>query len=243
MGYAEEHAEWNVQMSNYVAKGGSSFRDSYFYNGDSLTVEFENGSSYTSDVWAATNFNFRPANNIQDVYTSFVLNGTTTAPPAPTATSFAEVTANDDFDGFSPSTAASSAMEVEETRLSFPNPYQPKYLEETELLSEALSSNGGPYPLNPVAVQEDLGNTGYVTGYHIEGQDLAVLSLPSFEALNSVSVNDAAVQYSAAVQDFIDKSVKAGKQRLVIDLQANGGGRIFLGYEVFKRVSLLHNFV
>ena len=250
LGYLEEHAEWNAQMSNYVlevAKKSTALASSNFYNGDSLIVEFENGSLYTSDIWATAEFNFSSSDSLQDIYSSFVLDGTaTTTTPSSTATSFPDPPATDGFEGASPVTAASSAPEAEDTRLPFPDPQQSKYMDEAELLTEPLKFLKGPYPLdsvNPVVVQEDLGNTGFVTGYHLVEQDLAILSLPSFSTPSSSNVTDAAVKYSTAVGSFIDKSTEKGLRRLVIDVQTNGGGLIFLGYEIFKRVSLLYNLI
>ena len=242
-GYVEEHAEWNAQMSNYATLIGQrqapAFNGTIFYNGDSIGVEFQNGSNYISDVWAFAKFNFSLSNDVQDIYNHFVLNGTTTIPPSSTATSFPEVSATDGFEDIPTATAAFSAREAEGTQLSFPDPHSPKYLDETEVLAEALQSFGGPYPSDPVVVQGDLGNTGFVTGYLFEESKLAVLSLPSFETKNSANVTDAVVEYATAVGNFIDASIEKGMQKLVIDLQANGGGTIFLGYEIFKRVSLL----
>ena len=35
---------------------------------------------------------------------------------------------------------------------------------------------------------------------------------------------------------FLNESRAAGKRRLIIDLQANGGGTILLAYDLFKQV-------
>ncbi|ORY09755.1 hypothetical protein BCR34DRAFT_365903 [Clohesyomyces aquaticus] len=66
-----------------------------------------------------------------------------------------------------------------------------------------------------------LNNSGY--------EDLAVLSIPSYESPN--------VQlFQNIMRDFIRMSVAAKKTKLVIDLRSNGGGNAILGYDTFKQV-------
>ncbi|KAK5117003.1 hypothetical protein LTR62_006724 [Meristemomyces frigidus] len=84
------------------------------------------------------------------------------------------------------------------------------------------STQSTAYP-DPNIVQADLGCSGYVTGYFLNDSDVAVLSLPTFWA-----VDNAIQTYSDAVQDFIDGAQAAGKTKIVIDLQSNGGGDVLL---------------
>ncbi|KAI0206034.1 hypothetical protein F4808DRAFT_189517 [Astrocystis sublimbata] len=70
-----------------------------------------------------------------------------------------------------------------------------------------------------------------VLGYFIDEpgfENVAVLVLRSFSGIF--------YDFQAAVQDFFAKAVEAGKTKLVIDLQANGGGTILLGYDVFRQL-------
>ena len=124
----------------------------------------------------------------------------------------------------------------QEQLFKFPEMY--KKPKADDVLPSGIKSVPGPYPTNPVTTQAHLGFGGVVTGYNLIDQSLAVLSLPSFEAkqgLAEYTVNT--TDYADAVQDFIQKSKAAGMQKVVIDLQANGGGSVVLGYETFKHVS------
>ncbi|PNP42307.1 hypothetical protein TGAMA5MH_05989 [Trichoderma gamsii] len=83
------------------------------------------------------------------------------------------------------------------------------------------------YPA-PVLATDD----GTVSGYFLEGEgfdDVAVLSLLSFEP-------SSAIQFQAVIQNFFAEAVTAGKTKLVIDFQGNGGGLIGLGYDLYGQL-------
>jgi hypothetical protein len=58
-----------------------------------------------------------------------------------------------------------------------------------------------------------------------------VLQVPNFVASNS-----AEVPFQRLTQDFIPKALADGKTKLIIDLQANGGGTVLQGYDMFKQL-------
>ena len=60
---------------------------------------------------------------------------------------------------------------------------------------------------------------------------MQVLSLESFEPASS------AEELQDAFTTFLMGANAAGKTKLIIDLRDNGGGRLFLGYDLFKQVS------
>lgn len=69
-------------------------------------------------------------------------------------------------------------------------------------------------------------------GYYLTGRgydDVAVLSLPNFGPVEVEEFQDLAGQFLHAAKD-------EGKKRLVIDLRGNGGGTLFLAYDLFKQV-------
>jgi hypothetical protein len=86
-------------------------------------------------------------------------------------------------------------------------------------------------PLYPFPVVKHSRNL--VGGYFLNGTDIAVLSIPSFSADESF---DDIQEFQDVVQKFLAKCQKKGKQRLVIDLQANPGGKILLAYDTFKQL-------
>ncbi|KAK2765932.1 hypothetical protein FQN54_007447 [Arachnomyces sp. PD_36] len=94
---------------------------------------------------------------------------------------------------------------------------------------------GAPYPDNPVVKQTDFFGAiepWGVTGYHLPDEKIGVLVIPSFMA---GSTTQAWFDFSQAVERFLSKSKDAGIEKIVIDLQGNGGGISFLGLDIFKQ--------
>lgn len=83
------------------------------------------------------------------------------------------------------------------------------------------------YP-EPIVTSRD----GIISGYYLEGQgneDTAVLTMLSFHPNDNNEWQDVTSQFFAqARQD--------GKTKLILDVQANGGGFIFLGYDLFRQL-------
>ncbi|KHN96542.1 pyridine nucleotide-disulfide oxidoreductase family protein [Metarhizium album ARSEF 1941] len=83
------------------------------------------------------------------------------------------------------------------------------------------------YP-KPVIASSD----GVVSGYYLSGaglDDVAVLYLMSFEPKSPA-------EFQAVVSDFLREAKAAGKTKLIVDLQNNGGGYILLGYDFFRQL-------
>ncbi|KAH8882569.1 pyridine nucleotide-disulfide oxidoreductase family protein [Thozetella sp. PMI_491] len=93
--------------------------------------------------------------------------------------------------------------------------------------SSATGAIAPGYP-EPVIVTSD----GVVSGYYLEGEgfdDVAVIALTSFEG-------DSVPEFQAVIQEFFANATAAGKTKLVIDFQLNGGGIILLGYDFFRQL-------
>lgn len=84
------------------------------------------------------------------------------------------------------------------------------------------------YPDDPIVVQANFSSGGTVSGYLLQNGSVGVLSVPSFSAPDAAAFGD-------AVNEFIMKAKKAEVKKIVIDVQANGGGSLFVGYDFFKR--------
>jgi hypothetical protein len=72
-----------------------------------------------------------------------------------------------------------------------------------------------------------------IGGYYLNGsgyEDVAVLSVPSFSPTEDVS------GFQDLIGTFLHSATGDGKKKLVIDLRGNGGGRVFLGYDLFKQL-------
>lgn len=83
------------------------------------------------------------------------------------------------------------------------------------------------YP-KPVVISRD----GTASGYYLEGNGYnttAVLTLTSFAPQSNSDFQD-------VVSTFLAKAVRDGKTKLILDLQANGGGFIYLGYDLFRQL-------
>ena len=62
-----------------------------------------------------------------------------------------------------------------------------------------------------------------------DSDDLAVLSIPTFEPVNED-------QFSSVTRQCLATANKAGKTRLIVDLRGNGGGNVLLAYDMFKQL-------
>jgi hypothetical protein len=85
-----------------------------------------------------------------------------------------------------------------------------------------------PAPGYPPPVVREKHNL--IGGYFLEDEyaDVAVLSVPSFVGI------DAQEQFQETAAKFLAAAKSAGKKKLVIDVSANGGGTILLGYDLYK---------
>lgn len=86
---------------------------------------------------------------------------------------------------------------------------------------------GFPKPIVP-------GPMNLINGFYIEAEgyeDVAVLQVPNF-----VGASSSEVPFQQVSQKFIPKALADGKTKLIIDLQANGGGTILQGYDLFKQL-------
>ena len=84
------------------------------------------------------------------------------------------------------------------------------------------------YPNTTLVHQEDLGNTGFVTGYLLDDISTAVLSIPSF--------NSDVDSFSTVLHDFVANATDSDAKRIIIDLQQNDGGQTAVALEAYRWV-------
>ena len=97
-------------------------------------------------------------------------------------------------------------------------------------LSQSLRAPPG-YP-DPVQIQ----STFKVGGYYLQGQGLdntAVLSIPSFDPGDAQGLH---LEFQSTIQNFLAQAKADGKTKLIVDLQANTGGRVALGFDAFLQL-------
>jgi hypothetical protein len=93
-------------------------------------------------------------------------------------------------------------------------------------------ATGAATPGFPVPVAA--GPMNLINGFYIDAagyEDVAVLQVPNF-----VGSSIAEVPFQQLTQNFVPKALSDGKTKLIIDLQANGGGTVLQGYDLFKQL-------
>jgi hypothetical protein len=83
------------------------------------------------------------------------------------------------------------------------------------------------YP-KPVIITKD----SVVAGFYLDGEgyeDIAVIVLLAFES-------ESPAEFQAVVSQFLADAKAAGKTKLVVDFQGNGGGYILQGYDFFRQL-------
>jgi hypothetical protein len=96
-------------------------------------------------------------------------------------------------------------------------------------VAEAATDVTPGFP-TPVAA----GPSKLINGFYISApgyEDVAVLQVPNF-----VGSSSAEIAFQELTKNFIPKALADGKTKLVIDLQANGGGTVLQGYDMFKQL-------
>lgn len=91
----------------------------------------------------------------------------------------------------------------------------------------AAAAPGYPAPVVP-------GPGNLINGFYIDTpgyEDVAVLQVPNFVGTAAYEIG-----FQKTTQEFLPKALADGKTKLIIDLQANGGGTILQGYDMFKQL-------
>lgn len=182
-----------------------------FYPGDTYTLTFENGTTLGPHPWLAlydSPGDTGPLETGGDFYNFFVLG-------------FYPASYLEQPDDLAASTASATPAATSSATSSIDPP-------------APTSWNNPAYPDHPDVVQKDLaiGGGGFLSGYFLHDISVAVLSIPSF-----AESGEAVGTFSSTIENFIEESVKNGLKKVVIDLQQNSGGDIFLATDAFKHVS------
>lgn len=234
-GTIELHTDWNQLMSNPANDIQGILSpwegNTPFWPGNDVTFAFENGTEPLQLPWVATYTvpdDTPPITSGEDLYQLFVLgNFPDTEAPSDESSSSNTTTASNS------SALATSGIASTVTASADPSAAPTALATATTPEDEPQVTGWDyfPYPPNPVTVQPNLGDGGVVTGYFLNDGVTAVLSIPSFD-VNS----EAILTFSDSVGEFLRKSKEAGKERMIIDLQRNGGGGNLLATDLFKQV-------
>jgi hypothetical protein len=97
----------------------------------------------------------------------------------------------------------------------------------TQTASTVTSLTGYP---SPIVIHPE----GYTSGYFLENTTTAVLAVQAFTDTAEQASADSEQQ--AVVTAFLAECQKAGMTQLIVDLQGNGGGDVFVAYDMFKQL-------
>ena len=224
IGNVEPNADWNDLMSSFASyiEDDYSIFESYieFYPGETIALEFENGTTLDPVPWVAIYNSPGPTGPLAtggDFYNFFVLglypasfDENAPDPCAAADDSADSSTSNTTSASSSATTTSASGASATATATSFPD---------------------SAYPANPDVYQPGLypDGGGLLTGYFLKNISTAVLSIPSF------AMSDEDIQtFSDTVADFLNASHAAGMKKVLIDLQQNLGGDTLLAIDTFK---------
>jgi hypothetical protein len=118
------------------------------------------------------------------------------------------------------SSAATSSIQKRQASTVLPS--------STASIAPAPTSPGYPYPV----VKH---SANLVAGYFLNGtgnDNVAVLSIPSYNG----ALPGQELEFQNVVQSFLVAAQQAGRTKLIIDLQANGGGIVDLGLDTFAQL-------
>lgn len=219
IGKLEPHADWNMLMRSgaldaqgflEVFFGGASF-----YPGDTIALTFENGTVIGPEPWQAIYLSRGDTGPLQtggDFYNFFVL-GHYPASYVPEG----------DSEGRHLDKTASS------TPINTPSPTPSP----STLASTTASSWPTAYPTpEPILPGRKPDDTTLPRVFFLHDSSVAVLSITDFAAYE-----DTAQEFLRTVSSFLRRSKEAGLKKVVIDVQQNRGGQVFLAIETFKLVS------
>lgn len=101
---------------------------------------------------------------------------------------------------------------------------------DTRVPFEPVSTDGvaPPHPAypSPIVIASDNSVAGYLSETY---PDLAILAVPSFSSVSPV-------EFENVVRQLLATASAGERTRLVIDLRGNGGGTIFLAYDLFRQL-------
>lgn len=220
-GYVEPHADWNSLMDSpalYISGDLSTFQSATFYPGDELKATFANGTpgdTYWLSIYNELD-NTGPLTTAGDFYNYFVLG----LLPA----SYKEGSVWWPVDPAENETSDDNSTSID--------PYKAICSRGDPADLNWCQASFGTYPNDPVVSQIDLKITGggVVSGYFLNDISTGVLSIPTF-----LQFDPNTDYFQDAVSYFIGNATQNNISRIVIDLQTNSGGEVFLAYNTFKQ--------
>lgn len=203
-GTAEAHADWNLLVENPVMD---------VLNDTAYPLWNGGATFYPGDMFT---YSFENGSTLEDQWLAVYYDPGDTGPLE---------TGGDFYNffvlGFYPASYNDTAVDSDEGDTTDTAPAQS--------YPTSLSDISSAFPRADVW-QENLTDTGFLTGYFLHDESLAVLSIPTFWA-----DGDAIRAFADTVQSFLSQAKTAGMSRVLVDLQRNAGGDVVLAYSTFKQ--------
>ncbi|KAG7110785.1 Peptidase S41 family protein ustP like [Verticillium longisporum] len=117
-------------------------------------------------------------------------------------------------------------------------PQQPQQPQPPQQPQQPPDTTRPSLPGYPAPVVRD-GGSDTTSGYFMQGPGLdttAVLAVSSFAPGGSIDTLDYLTDFQTTVASFLAECSRQNKDRLVIDLSANGGGLVVAGFELFAQL-------
>ncbi|KAG8623250.1 hypothetical protein KVT40_008226 [Elsinoe batatas] len=176
------------------------------YPGPTTTLTFENGTVLETENYARLLVSFAGIRNGADIYNTYL-----SVPPEAFDRVFELALSN--------AASATTTLAGNSTTSATPTA--------TSAPATTVPAPGYPSPV----VRQPL---NFNSGYFLEGEgydDVAVLAVNSF-----VGVAGQQVSFKDVNTRFIAAAKAAGKKKLIIDVSANAGGTVLLGYDLFAQL-------
>ncbi|KAH7408226.1 hypothetical protein DE146DRAFT_365948 [Phaeosphaeria sp. MPI-PUGE-AT-0046c] len=220
-GRLEPNADWNSLMDSpplWISGDLSVVQSTTMYPGDEIDITLKNKTD-ASTYWLAIYNEVEdtgPLTTGGDFYNYFVLG---------------EVPAS--YDENNPWWPTLEDDDSSDNSTKAPDPYVANCARGNPSAENWCLESYGAYPNDPVVSQPGLSVIagGVVTGYIYNDTSTAVLSIPSFYQYDT-NIE----QFDYAIQYFIGNATQRNVSKVVIDLQTNTGGNVYLAYNTFKQL-------
>ncbi|CAN8102653.1 unnamed protein product [Discula destructiva] len=204
----DQDSQWNSMFQNYAQPDAIPVvAGSGIYQGDTLTLEYENGQKITQNSYAIIRgaANFAGVNTGEDFYNKFC-NPEAVVPPQGAGA------------GMQPQPQPQAPPPPPGT-LQPPAPALPGF-PTPAIRDSGANATAGYFLTGP----------GYENVAVLSVLGFAPVGNGNFDILEYI------VNFQKIVGDFLAMCKAAGKTKLVIDVSANGGGLVVAGYELYSQI-------
>ncbi len=209
--FQDPDTRWNTLFAREQSDSPGAWIQPFTYPGSNFTAEFTNGTSKTVETWCqvVNDANKAMWGDVVDgksFYSAFV-DPSNALPPA--------------------AVEKRSLNGGSETVMAAPiSALQGKRADRKKLAKRTMPKNY-PAPL----IEHD---TQQIGAYFLDDTKLSDVAVLAFNTFSSDDAREV-LEFQSLVERFISYAKKQGKSKMIIDVSSNGGGSLFLGYDIFKQ--------